>query len=202
MPEDAAIETSDADIIRRVVGGDVNAFEALVQRHAQRVNTIVKKHVPYADAAETAQDVFVRAYLALASFGGRSEFSHWLSSIAVKTCHDYWRRVYRSREVPLSALTDNHRRWLEQVMSAETVGQSAAAGTQDEARELLDRALEKLAAADRMVLELVYLEGLALKEVAALTGWSLANVKVRAFRSRARLKNILGDVLTKKEKKA
>ena len=87
-------------------------------------------------------------------------------------------------------------------MSAETVGQSAAAGAQNEARELLDRALEKLAPADRMVLELVYLEGLALKEVAALTGWSLANVKVRAFRSRTRLKNILGDVLTKKEKKA
>ena len=69
-------------------------------------------------------------------------------------------------------------------------------GLQDEARELLDWVLGRLSAEDRMVLELVYLEGLTGKEAADLLGWSVANVKVRSFRSRKKLEKILAGVIT------
>jgi RNA polymerase sigma-70 factor (ECF subfamily) len=42
-----------------------------------------------------------------------------------------------------------------------------------------------------MVLELVYLEGYSLRETADLLGWSIANVKVRSFRSRKKLHKLL-----------
>jgi RNA polymerase sigma-70 factor (ECF subfamily) len=42
-----------------------------------------------------------------------------------------------------------------------------------------------------MVIELVYLEELSVKEAADLLGWSVANVKVRSFRSRKKLENLL-----------
>ena len=48
-----------------------------------------------------------------------------------------------------------------------------------------------------MVLELVYLEGFSNKEASDLLGWSVANVKVRSFRSRRKLEKILKDVYQK-----
>jgi RNA polymerase sigma-70 factor (ECF subfamily) len=56
---------------------------------------------------------------------------------------------------------------------------------------VLKYALNKLSPEDRMVIELVYLEGLSGKEAAELLGWSLANVKVRLFRSRKKLQKLL-----------
>jgi len=63
--------------------------------------------------------------------------------------------------------------------------------SQQEAIEILDWALGKLSAKDRMVMELVYLEGLSGKEAADLLGWSVANVKIRSLRSRRKLEKLL-----------
>ena len=185
----------DIDIIRQVVEGDANAFEALLVRHRDLVLKIVSKHVPYNEVEETAQDVFIRAFQSLPTYRAKSGFRHWLSSIAVKTCYDYWRKAYRSREVSLSSLTERHQSWLEEVLAVQSETALKERGAQDEARELLDWALGKLSAKDRIVLELVYLEGLSLKETADLLGWSVANVKVRSFRSRKKLENILNGVM-------
>ena len=191
------IQSSDIKIIRRVLNGDVNAFESLLIRHKDTVLKIVKKHVPYNDIEETTHNVFLRAYQSLPSFKGKSGFKQWLSSIAVRTCYDFWRKTYRSREVPMSVLTEKHQKWLEEVITEQSEQAIIEKGSQDEARELLDWALGRLTAKDRMVMELVYLEGLSGKEAADLLGWSVANVKVRCFRSRKKLEKILEEVRQK-----
>lgn len=185
------IKSSDTEIVRRVLKGDVNAFESLLIRYKDTVLKIVKKHVPYNDVEETIQNVFLRTYQSLPSFRGESGFKQWLSSIAVRTCYDFWRKTYRSREVPMSVLTEKHQNWLEQVITEQSEQAINEKGSQNEARELLDWALGRLSAEDRMVMELVYLEGLSGKEAADLLGWSVANVKVRCFRSRKKLEKIL-----------
>ena len=182
---------SDAEIVRQVLDGYVNAFESLLIRYKELVLKIVKKHVPYNDVEETTQDVFVRVYKSLSNFKGTSDFKHWLSSITVRTCYDYWRKSYRSREVPMSSLTEKHQKWLEEVISDQSEQSLHEKGLQSDARELLDWALGKLSAEDRMVLELMYLEGLSGKEAADLLGWSVANVKVRSFRARKKLQKLL-----------
>ena len=184
-------QSSDAEIMRRVLNGDVNAFESLLIRYKDTVLKIVKKHVPYNDIEETTHNVFLRAYQSLPSFKGKSGFKQWLSSIAVRTCYDFWRKTYRSREVPMSVLTEKHQNWLEQVITEQSEQAINEKGSQNEAKELLDWALGRLSAEDRMVMELVYLEGLSGKEAADLLVWSVANVKVRCFRSRKRLEKIL-----------
>ena len=189
--QDDTLRTGDADIVREVVDGDINAFELLVKRHQALVMRIVKKHLPYSEVEDTAQDIFIRAYRSLPAFRGRGDFSHWLSAIAVRTCYDYWRKAYRAREIPLSALTDRHQQWLERVMSAQSEKESAPEGYRSEAGEVLDWALAKLRAEDRMVIELVYFEGLSVKEAAKLLGWSVANVKIRSFRARKKLEKTL-----------
>jgi RNA polymerase sigma-70 factor (ECF subfamily) len=194
MQEDS-FRPSDADIVRQIIDGNVNAFESLVTRHRILVLKIVKKHVPPEEVEETVQNAFVRAYRSLPTFKEKSPFSQWLASIAMRACHDYWRRAYRSREVPMCELTEKHREWLDAVLSEESEQAVDEEYFQKEARELLDYALATLSAEDRMVLELVYLEGLSVKETADLLGWSTANVKVRSFRTRRKLEKLLREIM-------
>ena len=91
----------------------------------------------------------------------------------------------------MSSLTEKHQVWLEEAISAQSSQSFHEQNLRKEAREILDWALDRLSAADRMVMELVYFEGYSLKETAALLGWSIANVKVRSFRSRKKLHKLL-----------
>jgi RNA polymerase sigma-70 factor, ECF subfamily len=179
------------DIVRRIVAGDANAFEQLIERYGKLVISIVKKHVPFDQIDDTLQDVFLRTYRSLPTFKSDDGFKSWLSVIAVRTCYDFWRERYKSRELPMSSLTEEHRAWLESALSDQSSQSFSEKSIQKEAREVLDWALDRLSAADRMVLELVYLEGHSVKEAAALMGWSSANVKVRLFRSRRKLHGLL-----------
>lgn len=190
-------DSEDNEIIRQVVEGNVDAFEFLLTKYKNHVVNLVANHLPYHHVEETAHEVFIRAYQSLPTFKAISGFKPWLSSIALRTCYDFWRAHYRSRELPVSSLSEKHREWLETVISDSSNRSYHDQGSRKEARELMDWALEKLSAEDRMVLELVYLEGLTVKEVAKLLGWSAANVKVRSFRSRKKLRKLLSGLSDK-----
>jgi len=183
---------NDLDIVRQVLDGDVNAFELLLNRYEGHVLRIVKKHVPYNQIEETAQDVFVRAYKSLSNFKPSGTFKQWLASIAIRTCYDCLRKHYRNREHPMSSLTERQQRWLEGAMSEQSSRAFQTADTRQDIRDVLDWALEQLSPEDRMVVELVYFEDRPVKEAAKLLGWSVANVKVRSFRSRKKLRKLLG----------
>ncbi len=181
----------DQTVVAQVLAGDVNAFERLFTRYRGHVTGIVRRHVPGDRVAENVQDAFVRAFQSLAGWKAKSSFRRWLATIAVRTCYDFWRRQYRHREIPLSRLSEAHREWLENSLADRSRDDWEALGQQREAREILAWALDRLSPKDRMVLELVYLEGLAVKEAAGLLGWSAANVKVRAHRARKKINRLL-----------
>ena len=91
----------------------------------------------------------------------------------------------------MSALSDKDQEWLKKVISDQSNQAISQENSQKEARELLNWALDRFSPEDRMVVELVYLEGLSVKEAAHLLGWSSANVKIRSFRSRKKLRKLL-----------
>lgn len=182
---------SDAEIIRQVVAGNVNAFEQLLKKYQNYVSGILKKHLPYNQVTDVIQDVFIRTYQSLPNYKGESPFGQWLSTIAVRACYDFWRKNYKSKELSFSSFTEKHEVWLEEALSDESSQSFQEKGLQKEAREILDWALDRLSAEDRMVVELIYLEGHSVKETAQLFGWSMANVKIRSFRSRRKLHKIL-----------
>ena len=186
-----ACDPGDSEIIRQVVAGNVNAFEHLLKKYQNYVLKIVKMHIPYDQVKDTTQEVFIRTYQSLQAFKGDSSFERWLSTIAIRTCYDFWRKRYKSREILTSSLSEGQESWLEEALSDRAIQSFDEKGLQKEAREMLDWALERLSAEDRMVLELVYLEGHSVKEAAALLGWSTANVRVRSFRSRKKLQKLL-----------
>lgn len=184
---------TDADIVKKVLSGDVNAFETLLERHEAHVFTVTRRHVPPCEVAGVAQDVFVRAFQGLSGFRDKSGFKAWLSAIAVRACFDFWRKRYRNREVPTSQLSEEHREWLEQAVSGQADAAFDENARQSELLKILDWAMDRLSAAERMVMELVYLEGLSHREAGDLLGLSAANVKIRVFRARRKLQRLFAD---------
>jgi RNA polymerase sigma-70 factor, ECF subfamily len=185
----------DGDIARLVIDGDFNAFEMLINRYRALVFGIVLKYVPRDRADEVAQDTFIEAFRSLGTYSRAKPFAHWLSKVAVRCCYGFWRRHYRNRETPLSSISEDSQRWLDNVTSASSREAFERESLRSEAAEVLRHALDRLSPEDRMVVTMVHLEELSVKEAAHQLGWSLVSVRVRAHRSRQKLRKILSDML-------
>ena len=182
---------SDAEIIRRVLAGDTNAFEALLIKYQGYVLRLIGRHAPPDCVVELAQEAFIRAFQSLKTIRRKESFKFWLSSVAHRTCYDFWRKRYRSPEVTFSHLSEEQTHRLNRKIREISEEKWVNRKKQKDATELLDWLLGKLKPADRMVMELIYLEGRTVKETAELLGWSTANVKVRTFRIRQKLKRMV-----------
>ncbi len=173
---------ADERLIQEALSGADDAFADLVRRHKRRVFAIAGRFArDRSEMEDLCQETFVRAYRGLGKYRGDAPFEHWLSRIAVHTCYDALRKRRREEgDVPL-----------------DTVAFSLAARPHEEelsperARSILSSAMAGLSPKERLVVTLLELEEKSVREVAALTGWSEANVKVRAHRARKALKRIL-----------
>ena len=175
-------EPSNERLIQASLAGDDGAFSMLAQRHRGKIFGIAARFARNDhELDDICQDIFVKAYQHLAKFRGDAPFEHWISRIAVRTCYDFLRKTRHDREnISLDACEGS--------VNLFAAKDDAAP---EEAREILRFALAKLSAEERLVITLLELEEKSVREVAELTNWSEANVKVRAFRARNALKNIL-----------
>lgn len=186
-------ELSDGELVARVRAGDEESFGVLFERHKRRVAVIAGRFFSRREQIEEiVQDTFVKAYFALESYGGEHErsFPAWLASIATNAAYDELRRAKRRPQSELS----------EAEMIRVTTNLRDASATADvEAtlvtRDLAGKLLARLSAEDRLVLTLLNGEEASVAEVAELTGWSIAKVKVRAHRARGALRRIVGKLL-------
>ncbi len=193
--EDAQNERSDAEIIRDILGGNVDAFEALINRHQGYVCAIVTKKVPTDRIEEVAHETFVRTYRSLETFRAKTPFKHWLASIAVRCCYDFWRDHYRRRETPVSSIREDGWEGIQTLLVDGSANASNGHAPNREALRVLRWAMKGLSAEDRMVLTLVHLEEYTTAEAAALLRWSVPKVKIRAYRARKRLRKVLADAI-------
>jgi RNA polymerase sigma-70 factor (ECF subfamily) len=192
-------ELNESEWIRRIVAGETDLFERILERYRELVFGVVGKHVPPQDVEGVAYDVFIEAHRSLARFSGQSPFSHWLSKIAVRRCCDYWRRQGRRREAAADPLDSESAEWLGRVMTTASREEFEREADRNEAAEVLQWALGHLGEKDRMVLSLIHLEGRSVAETSELTGWSRANVKIRAWRARQVLRRIVTQAMEKKK---
>lgn len=170
-------ELTDKRLIQSTLAGDDEAFAELVRRHKRKVFGIAARFARNDhELDDICQEIFVKAYQKLKSFRGEAPFEHWVSRIAVHACYDFLRKTRHDREnVPLDGIEIG-------------VRDNASAR---EAAEILQWAMTRLSADERLVITLLELEEKSVRETAELTGWSESNVKVRAFRARQALKKIL-----------
>jgi len=182
------MEPSDADLIAAVLRGDTASFEPLVAKYSPRVFATARRYARReSEVEDIVQEVWCKAFQKLSSFRGEAPFEHWLMRMAVRTCYDFLREHQRSRESSFTDLTDPEHDWLEQFVRAPEDAREDV----DAARQLVERLLAMLSPAARLVITLLEIEDRSVKEISALTGWSVPLVKVRAFRARAELRKCL-----------
>lgn len=174
-----------------VLEGETAAYALLIDRYQSHVATIVGAHVPRQCVSEVAHEVFVRAFRSLSSYAPKKPFKHWLTTIALRSCTDFWRTHYRKKESPVSDFSDDSTQWLDAVCFAESENEFERLSRAQEAKDILHRVLDSLPPLDRMVLVMTQLEEYSGNETAELLGISSANVKVRTFRAKRTLKKLL-----------
>ena len=189
------MEPTDAELIAAVLDGDTASFEPLIRKHQPRVFATARRYARReSEVEDIVQEVFIKAFQKLKGFRGEAPFEHWLMRLAVRTCYDFLRRHQRNRETAFSELTEPEADWLERfVVQPDMAGENA-----DAARQLVDKILSRLPPAARLVITLLDIEGRPVKEIAALTGWSVPLVKVRAFRARGKMRQILKNISQEK----
>ncbi len=176
-----AAPPSDEALVDASLTGDDLAFAELVRRHKRRVFGAAARFARNDHQLDDiAQEVFIRAFKNLQNFRRDAPFEHWLARITVSACYDFLRKERKHRETaPLEAvdfdLSDGS---AERLLSA------------TRAREVISWAMRHLKPDEQLILTLCEIEERSVREVAELTGWSEANVKVRAFRARAALKRV------------
>jgi RNA polymerase sigma-70 factor, ECF subfamily len=175
---EAKVTAEDRQDIAASIAGDDQAYARLVKRYQGQVSRWMWRFTrERAVLEELTQEVFVEAYYSLGGFAGRSQFTTWLAKIATRVGYHYWQREARERE---------HRRALaEWRPEADDPAPSEAAGQ-------LFALLARLPAKDRLALTLYYFDEADVRTIAERTGWSQSLVKVRLFRARKKLKELLG----------
>lgn len=189
------MEPTDAELIAAVLGGDSASFEPLIRKYQPRVFATARRYARReSEVEDIVQEVFIKAFQKLKGFRGEAPFEHWLMRLAVRTCYDFLRAHQRNRETAFSELTEPEADWLERfVVQPDAAGENA-----DAARQLVDKLLSRLPPAARMVITLLEIEGRPVREIAAMTGWSVPLVKVRAFRARRQMRKMIKSICKEK----
>lgn len=176
----------EATIIKQVLEGDVNAFEGLVKEYEKNVyNLALRMTGDPEDAADMAQDAFIKAYSSLSSFRGDSKFSVWLFRIVSNLCLDFLRSRKRRPTVSLSVENDEG-----EDMEFEIADESQSPETlleQKLTREAVRCGLDSLPPEQRQILLLREIQGLSYEEIAQVLELEAGTVKSRIFRARKRL---------------
>ena len=177
-------------IIRRVLDGDANAFEALVLEHQKNVyNLSLKMLGNPEDAMDASQETFLRAYRSLGSFQGDSRFSVWLYRMTSNVCIDLLRKRKRRAEVSMTVTNEDDEE-SELEIPDERFSPDAALDKAERVRAVRE-GLRKLPEEYRRILTLREIGGLSYEELADALELELGTVKSKLFRARKKLCSLL-----------
>ena len=182
-PDAAVGEPRVAALVERARGGDVEAWSRLYQEHFDRIF----KHVTYLvgdvhAAEDLVQETFARAFVGLAQFEGRASFVGWLKGIAVNVARKHWRSRYRGDQA-MDRL---------ETMSRDTVAADVEGALLRQRRaEVLLAVLETLPEQLREAFVLCDMQEMSTQEAAAALGVTPGNLRVRATRARAKIREEL-----------
>ena len=175
--------SSDAQVVARVLRGDVEVFGVLVERYRDRYARYAYHMLGNReDAEEALQDAFTRAYRSLARCEDPERFGAWLFRILVNRCRTMGARRGRRAQTFV----------VDEIALLEAAEEHPA--EQAAWREEIDRALQRLRADQREAFLLKYVEDLGYDEMSLLTGVGVSALKMRVMRACERLRELLSEV--------
>jgi RNA polymerase sigma-70 factor (ECF subfamily) len=176
-------DDTDHELVRRVQAGDQSAFNLLVLKYQHRVLKLVGRFVnDPTEAEDVAQEAFLKAYRALASFRGDSAFYTWLYRIAINTAKNAL-VSQRRRPVDFDLDLQDPDQYERQAKLKEADTPEGVLLT-DEIRTVVEEAMEQLPEDLRTAIVLRELEGLSYEEIAEAMDCPVGTVRSRIFRAR------------------
>ena len=187
------MDDSDASaLVQAALQHDDDAARALVQRLYPTVVKIVRAHRPRRTAEEDlCQMIFIRVFQKLSQFSRKVPLEHWVSRIAVNTCLNQIESERVRPELRHADLSAEEQAVIENLA---TSTEELAPDQRLASRQLVDHLLAALKPVERLAIDLLYLQGRSVEEIRKITGWSAALIKVRAFRARQKMKQLLAKI--------
>jgi RNA polymerase sigma-70 factor, ECF subfamily len=177
-------DLNDEELVRQFQSGNKDAFRLIVERNQEKVRSIILYSLNRADLVDDiAQDVFIKAYVALDTFRLDSKFYTWLYRITVNKCRDELRKRRWKRFISL-----NNDRSHESVMPPQ---QLISENHDDGFAEAVRLALEKVPLKHREIIILKDIEDHSYEEIAEILECEMGTVKSRLSRARAILRKQL-----------
>jgi RNA polymerase sigma-70 factor (ECF subfamily) len=186
-----SVVPADEELVRLARAGDTKAFEALAERHQQKAYHIAFGFVrDREEAKDLSQDAFLKAFMNLKNFDGRSGFYTWFYRILVNVCLDHKRRRSGRANEEFNEAVENQ---------VEPSHPSAVTATPDKAAmasqlaRKVGAALDKLPANQRTAFILKNHQGLSIKEIADVMETAEGTVKVHLHRAVRALREKLAE---------
>lgn len=187
----ASLSPGDEELVASARQGDRRAFEELVERHKRRAYHIAFDFTRDGeDAKDISQEAFLKAFMNLRNFDGRSSFYTWFYRILVNLCLDHKRRQKRAPTEEFDEATAR------QMDPSHEPAKPRSPDQQVLARQIsakVDAALESLPARQRAAFVLKNHQGLSIKEIAELLDTAEGTVKVHLHRAVRALREQLAD---------
>jgi len=192
------VSAGEGDLVERAQAGDMEAFAELVRRYERRIYRMARQITQNdEDAEDVLQESFLKAFQHLDSFQGQSKFYTWVTRIAVNESLMKLRKRKSDRTV---SLDENIETDEEPIVREIAVWDDTPESkySQEELRQILDKAIESLKPIFRTVFILRDVEELSTEETAEVLGLSIAAVKSRLLRARLQLGERLTRVFKRK----
>ncbi|KRE90947.1 RNA polymerase subunit sigma-24 [Frateuria sp. Soil773] len=178
----------DRALADAVLGGAPGAFERLVRDYQGLCWHIVYRMVRHPeDARDLCQETFLRVHQCLHQYRGESALKSWIGQVAYSIALRHLQR----RRIPLLEPGDEG----DELSMLENIGDGVdleAAHADAQSARRLHAAIEALPPLQRTLLTLYHLEEASIPEIAAITGLAAGTIKSHLFRSRLRLRDVLG----------
>lgn len=178
----------DKALVVAAKNGDGQAFDILVRRYRSKMLRVAQRFTRNeADAEDIVQQSFQKAFVHLQQFEGHSTFSTWLTRIAINQALMLLRKRVSIAEIPLveQANAENGATLSLDFPDSRVNPEDSCA--QQEQREILSAALNKLSPGMRKAIQLREIEELSTKEAARVMGISTLAVKARVFHGRKKI---------------
>jgi RNA polymerase sigma-70 factor, ECF subfamily len=179
---DSSGELKDEPLVSAAQSGDNSAFAALCERHSDKIaRTIYRITRNWHDAEDVLQEAFLKAFVHLNTFQGRSSFSSWLTRIAINSALMSLRKK-RGLEIPIDHTGDDVEIW--QTWEPRDLKENPENGyVQRERAELLKKAILRLPPLFRDVIQLRHAQDCSTREIAQTLGISVPAAKSRLHRA-------------------
>lgn len=173
----------DHALVQRVQRGDMAAFDQLVRKHQQRIGGLIGRYVnDWSECQDVAQETFIRAYRAIGSFRGDSQFYTWLHRIAVNTAKNHL--VAGNRRPPGDDVEVADAEQFDSGMHLRNHDTPEHELMRQQMEQTVMRAVEALPEELRVAITLREVEGLSYDEIAQRMACPIGTVRSRIFRAR------------------